>query len=230
MIHAELWKKIKSVDFQTLDPSFPFVDRLASENEWSIRYAKAVIEEYKRFIYLSALSEQQLIPSDEVNQAWLLHLTYTRHYWVDFRKLVGANLHYTPFNPKGVNVDQLSEAYEYTKQMYRDEFHTEPRPQVWPPVSQRFNSKQNFVRVDKRRNLILDKPTKELPRSVARFFVVAAFPLSIMGYAMSQTSGPIASQLSSTGWMIVAGIAITIAIFGCLVWRMEHTAKKLEGG
>lgn len=229
MIHPELWENIKNVDFQTIDTAFPFVERLAQENDWTPAYAKAAIEEYKRFIYLATLSQQELLPSDEINQVWLLHLTYTRHYWVDFRKILGVPLHHNPLDVANSDVSVLAERYAYTKQMYRDEFRKEPHRQIWPSESERFDNKRNFVRVDKSRNLVLDKPTMELPRSVARFFVVAAFPLSVMGYAMAQTSGPIASQLSSTGWMIVAGIAITIAVFGCLVWRLEHNAKQLEG-
>lgn len=228
MIHPELWENIQNVDFQTLDTAFPFVERLARENEWTMSYANAVINEYKRFVYLAALSDQELLPSDEVNQVWVLHLTYTRHYWVDFRKVLGVALHHNPTKIADDTQEKLTQHYAYTKQMYRDEFRAEPHPEIWASESDRFDRKRNFVRVDKSRNLILDKPTMELPRSVARFFVVAAFPLSVMGYAMAQTSGPIASQLSSTGWMIVAGIAITIAIFGCLVWRLEHNAKQLE--
>jgi hypothetical protein len=58
-----------------------FVDRLARENGWSGHHAAAVYQEYLRFLYLAGTSAGPLTPSDAVDQAWHLHLLYSRHYW-----------------------------------------------------------------------------------------------------------------------------------------------------
>ena len=58
-----------------------FARRLARENRWTIEFAKRVVEEYKRFVYLACVSRVPVTPSEDVDQAWHLHLAYTRNYW-----------------------------------------------------------------------------------------------------------------------------------------------------
>ena len=64
--------------------ALPFSERLARENGWPPAYARRVIWEYRRFVYLACLAEGEVTPSDEVDQAWHLHLAYTRDYWLVF--------------------------------------------------------------------------------------------------------------------------------------------------
>src|SRR5687767_6908346 len=94
--HA-LWDRIRH--FQLDDPSiaFPFSKRLARENGWSFDYTLRVIEEYRKFLFLCCVSEKGVTPSDPVDQAWHLHLTYTRSYWVDLcRNTLQKEIHHHP--------------------------------------------------------------------------------------------------------------------------------------
>ncbi|MEZ6192343.1 MAG: hypothetical protein R3C45_13785 [Phycisphaerales bacterium] len=43
-----------------------------------------MVNEYRRFCYLAIAAGHTVTPSDEVDQAWHLHLLYTRDYWEDF--------------------------------------------------------------------------------------------------------------------------------------------------
>ena len=72
-----LWKRIK--EFEIDDPlsAYTFTMRLEIENNWDIEYTLRVIEEYKKFMFLSCTAKHRVCPSDEVDQVWHLHLLYT---------------------------------------------------------------------------------------------------------------------------------------------------------
>ncbi|MEX2389427.1 MAG: hypothetical protein WD534_16240, partial [Phycisphaeraceae bacterium] len=78
-----LWKRIESFDFDdgAQPATLPFVLRLARDNRWTIRFSQRAIEAYRRFAYLAATADEHVTPSDEVDQVWHLHMTYTRSYW-----------------------------------------------------------------------------------------------------------------------------------------------------
>ena len=80
----DLWQRIDAFSFDEPGVSFPFSRRLARENDWSLYFAKRVIIEYKRFCYLAMRAGHPVAPSDEVDQAWHLHLLYSVGYWEEF--------------------------------------------------------------------------------------------------------------------------------------------------
>ena len=75
----------------------PFTARLAREQGWTHVFAGRVVQEYKRFVALAMLSGHPVTPSEEVDQAWHLHLVYTRSYWHGLcRDVLGRDLHHGP--------------------------------------------------------------------------------------------------------------------------------------
>ncbi|GAA4338966.1 hypothetical protein GCM10023149_49350 [Mucilaginibacter gynuensis] len=94
---TSLWQKIQSFQLDQPDADFSFSARLARENGWTAAYTHRVINEYKKFIFLCCVSEQGVTPSDPVDQAWHLHLTVTRSYWIDLcRDTLGSEIHHNP--------------------------------------------------------------------------------------------------------------------------------------
>lgn len=74
-----------------------FVSRLAEENGWTPAYAERVLNEYRRFLFLAVTAGHAVTPSDEVDQAWHLHLAYSRHYWGELcPQILGRPLHHGP--------------------------------------------------------------------------------------------------------------------------------------
>lgn len=228
MIYPELLEKLEGFDFSRVAPERTFLSQLAEENGWSAQFAEQAVLEYKRFMYLSIISTEQLVPSDVVDQVWRLHLGRSRNYWGEFSKLLGRQIHHDYFSRDAHDVSLLTKQYLHTVRLYKDEFAGKPDDAFWPDVADRFGAAHKFVRVSMTDNLVLQKPTWALGRSAGRFAAVALFPLCVMGYAMNQSNAVGEESLSSTGWMMVAGIAIVIATFGCLVWRMEFRPKKPE--
>ncbi len=225
MIHPELWKKIERIEFDSIAVGKTFSEHLASENGWTLSFAQRAVREYKRFAYLSVISDRDLVPSYAVDQVWRLHLTDTRHYWGTFCKILERQLHHLPLGTHVANREKAVSNYKRTQSLYREEFGKEPRLEFWPAPEDPDLFPQNMERVNRSKYLLLQKPTMSLWRSVARFAGVATFPLSVVVYALNKSSDSITGAITSTGWMMVAGIAVVIAVFGCLVWRMEHQTK-----
>lgn len=84
--HGDLWRRLEAFDIDGPQrpgerPAFAFADRLARENGWSLGFAERVVVEYKKFVFLCMTAGHPCTPSEHVDQAWHLHLAYTRSYW-----------------------------------------------------------------------------------------------------------------------------------------------------
>ena len=56
-----------------------------------------MISEYRRFVFLALAAGHPVTPSDQVDQAWHLHLLYTNSYWNRFcGETLGRRLHHGP--------------------------------------------------------------------------------------------------------------------------------------
>ncbi len=170
-----LWKRIEAVEFDRLDATFPFSARLARDNGWTSDFAKRVVEEYRRFCYLACTANHPVTPSDHVDQAWHLHLTYTRHYWGEFRDALGRDLHHGPTKGGQAEDDRFEQQYEATLASYRAEFGEEPPSGIWPEATIRFGDAADLRWVNTRRNWVIPKPKRAL--QAASIAVLAAASL-----------------------------------------------------
>ncbi|UOQ69976.1 glycine-rich domain-containing protein [Hymenobacter cellulosilyticus] len=102
--HSELWSRLEALDLDGAAP-LSFSHRLARDNGWTPDFARRVVLEYKKFVFLAATCGHPVTPSDEVDQAWHQHLIYTRSYWEELcGEILGFALHHGPLRvarPKG---------------------------------------------------------------------------------------------------------------------------------
>jgi hypothetical protein len=117
---------------------------------------QGVIGEYKRFCYLALIAGQKVSPSDAVDQAWHLHLIYSRSYWDDF---CGGVLH-RPFhhNPSRGGPDERNKFrsfYEETLKSYRRIFDVSPPQDIWPSPETRYAEP---MRIDAASCWVMPKP------------------------------------------------------------------------
>ncbi len=77
-----LLKNLDEFRIADTDATFRFYHKLADENNWSRKFSRRVIHEYKKFLYLATV-HGPVTPSKVVDVAWHLHLTYTHSYWID---------------------------------------------------------------------------------------------------------------------------------------------------
>jgi len=112
---------------------FPFSARLAQENGWSREHALRVTREYLRFVYLAMTAGHPVTPSRAVDEAWHLHLTYTRSYWEEMcGRVLGRPLHHEPTRGGAAEEAKFSDWYARTLASYRTAFGEEPPADVWP--------------------------------------------------------------------------------------------------
>lgn len=166
MTAPNLWKQIRDFEFDSGNVQFSFLQRLARENNWSINYTRRVLLEYKKFIYLCAVSKQPITPSDAVDQAWHLHLTYTQSYWEELcQKTLKRNLHHHPTKGGKSEQEKFSGCYDATFEMYVREFHQEPPNDIWLDHDTRFKQ-VHYKRINVANYWMIRKPARHVLGSI----------------------------------------------------------------
>lgn len=150
-----VWQRLSCYQIGPADAAFTFSARLARENGWPLNHAERVIEEYRRFCFLAVTSGQEVTPSDAVDQAWHLHLTYTRDYWEHFcPEVLGSPLHHAPAKGGAQERGRFFEQYAQTLKAYQQVFGSPPAD-IWLAARRRLLDDPKARRVHPRDALIL---------------------------------------------------------------------------
>ena len=151
-----VWRRLERLQFDAPGASQSFTIRLAREQGWSLRYAVRVVDEYRRFLFLAATSGPAC-PSEQVDEAWHLHLCYTRSYWTELcGEVLRQPLHHQPTEGGPAQLEHHRAKYLATLAAYRRQFG-KPPADIWPDVDERFaaTSKRS---IDLQRHIILPRP------------------------------------------------------------------------
>ena len=172
---------IQSFPIDDGNPGLTFATRLARDHRWSRAYARRVIVEYRRFLFLAATAGEPVCPSEEVDAAWHLHLTYTRSYWSRLcGEVLGCPLHHDPTRGGPAEAEKHRRMYERTRCVYRDVFGEEPPADIWPRPDIRFGTDLGHRVVNTSRNWVV--PKAPVWRAAAQL-TAACFALTVMGCA-----------------------------------------------
>jgi len=155
----QLWDKIQQYALDAVDASFPFSARLMRENGWTKEYTLEVIEEYKKFMFLVAVSGHPVSPADPVDQVWHLHLIYTKSYWDDFcYGILGTPVHHNPTKGGKSERQKHVKTYDQTAESYQRYFGTSQPAHIWVNTKDLFKE-IHYKRVNMHRNWVIAKPT-----------------------------------------------------------------------
>jgi hypothetical protein len=77
--HAIIWKNLSKMEIDDRFGTEQFLKILAEQQGWSANFARLVLQEYKKFVFLARISKFGVVPSHAVDMAWHLHLQHTRH-------------------------------------------------------------------------------------------------------------------------------------------------------
>ncbi|MEZ4362657.1 MAG: hypothetical protein R3B48_20870 [Kofleriaceae bacterium] len=156
-------------------PAWSFAQRLAHEQGWTARTAERALREYKRFLALVCLAGHPVCPSEQVDQVWHQHLTYTRSYWTRLcGEVLGREVHHAPTRGGPAEDAKHREMYRQTLASYRRIFGEEPPAELWPPEAQRFGADLHTVRVNAVTHWILDKRTGRAAAWISLALILAA--------------------------------------------------------
>lgn len=171
MKNENLYEQLKRFEFPE-----SFLPRLCRENGWTAGKGVAVLEEYRKFVYLAMVSPEPVTPPLAVDQAWHLHLIYTRSYWEELcGKVLPKPLHHGPTEGGPDEDEKFMSWYERTRQTYFAEFGELPPLQVWPRGEERFDSSQRLRFLDTSRFWIIPKQAASvvLPSVIPLAFAVS---------------------------------------------------------
>ncbi|RYX81767.1 TIGR04222 domain-containing membrane protein [bacterium] len=156
--HSELWSKLEALDLDG-NAQLPFSLRLARDNGWAPEFARRVVDEYKKFVFLAATAGHPVSPPEEVDQAWHLHLMYTHSYWDELcGEILGFALHHGPTRGGASESAKFGNWYAKTLESYEKAFEEAPPSEIWPDASTRFSEAGQYRRVDIKRAWVVRKP------------------------------------------------------------------------
>jgi hypothetical protein len=165
----ELYQRIERFSIDCGTEALTFAARLARENAWSPVFAARVIDEYKRFVFLAMVAGHPVTPSDQVDQVWHLHLTYTRSYWERLcGEVLQRPLHHGPRQGGPEEASKFEDWYRNTLESYQRLFEKPPPADIWPESSLRFGDDLHSQRINTKRNWLLRRPRFLSAGSVAR--------------------------------------------------------------
>jgi hypothetical protein len=169
-----VWLALSRYSIGPEDTALSFADRLARENGWRAAHAARVIEEYKRFAFLAVTAGHEVTPSDAVDQAWHLHLTYSRDYWERFcPEILGCPLHHGPTAGGAGERQRHFEQYGATLKAYEAAFGAPPPADIWPSAARLLIDAPRARRIHPRDVLIIPRPLVWALAAVAAAFVLA---------------------------------------------------------
>jgi len=195
----ELWSRLKAFEFDPPGAEQTFAGRLAAECGWSRARAAAVVHEYRRFLLLAASAGHPVTPSEEVDQAWHLHLAYTRSYWEDLcGRVLGAALHHGPTRGGAAEDAKYRDWYERTLESYARVFGAPPPPEVWPEAERRFAPGTRFRHIDTRAHWLVPRAHAATSAAVALVLVAASCAVGS------------ASRSAAPGLLFLAGLGLVL--------------------
>ena len=166
-----LLERIEAFELDDPKAQLPFTSRLAKEQGWSHAFAGQVVVEYKRLVALGMVAGHPVSPSETVDQAWHLHLVYTKSYWHDLcRDVLGQEFHHFPTTGGREEGSKFDDWYARTLESYQRFFGTAPPATIWPSPEQRKKESGGSGRwIDGSKSIALPFPSWLRPARWIRF-------------------------------------------------------------
>lgn len=169
-----VWTALSRYEIGPANAALSFATRLARENGWTRAEAERVIGEYKRFCFLAATADHVVTPSDAVDQAWHLHLTYSRDYWERFcPEVLGRPLHHGPTAGGAAEGHRHFDQYAATLASYEQAFGAAPPADIWPDAAQLLIESPRARRVHPRDAIIIPRRTLRHVLQIAAAIAIA---------------------------------------------------------
>lgn len=188
---AALWNRIQAYSPDDPASALPFSARLARDQQWTRGFALRVVEEYKRFAFLCIAAGHPCTPSPTVDEAWHLHLLYSRNYWETFcRDVLQSRLHHEPTRGGPEERAKHTDWYQRTLTSYRAHFG-EPPGDIWPETATVPSAKTLPSSVQSDTHWILRKPAwwRSGNRDAAVLFATGGLALAAAGCSAEGMTG-----------------------------------------
>jgi uncharacterized protein (TIGR04222 family) len=186
---VELYQRIQEFSLDEPESQLSFSKRLAKDNGWSLSYTQRAIAEYKKFVFLAVVTGHPVTPSDQIDQVWHLHLSYTRSYWQNFcPNILQMNLHHNPTRGGLAEGLKFEDWYSKTLDSYQQFFGMPPND-IWSAPNDRFSKDLNFVRINTEKNWVIPKFSAKHLRKLHHKHVIICFLLFITSISVASCQG-----------------------------------------
>lgn len=209
----QLWRELAAFAFDADAAKKPFSARLATEAGWSQEFTTRVLEEYRRFLFLSCVAGHVVCPSESVDAAWHQHLTYSRSYWIDLcQQTLQRPLHHDPTTGGPAESRHHWDLYQQTLASYRRIFGEEPPRDIWPLPFERFDPCSQVRLVETRDHWVIAKPTWWPWQSLCRRQLAwGLLPLAAIGLGPLDWNGP--AFLTLFAVLFVVAVIVAMVLF-----------------
>lgn len=115
---------------------------LKKHPEWTEEYVRTLISQYKRFLHLAANSEEECVPTKDVDEVWHEHILFTKDYFERWSSFLGKVVHHNP--EKFGEYKDYSSAFEKTqtslKELTKKPIVSKKKKSVVKPAVSKSNS------------------------------------------------------------------------------------------
>ena len=120
-----------------------FVQNLMKEQLIGFNTANRWLLEYRKYLVLAYFIDKMISPSEQVDQVWHLHMTYTQHYRATYQTLIERDFKHAPSSGGSSEGKKFEDIYLETLKFYKAMFLICPPDDVWETPQQRFEMR-NF--------------------------------------------------------------------------------------
>lgn len=147
----QLWEQVLAFNVEEYQFNYGFALRLATENGWSFHFTATAITEYKKFMFLAAISEEMIAPAEIIDTVWHLHLIYTDSY-ASFCTVLGKDIKHIPSRKEVAERGRFEAARVWTQTLYENNFGPMPDA-IWKydsmyallPLRRSLFSREQFI-------------------------------------------------------------------------------------
>ncbi|HEX6429775.1 MAG TPA: hypothetical protein VF008_18910 [Niastella sp.] len=180
--HSSLWIAIQQFPLDDPNAEITFSHKLSAKQNWSPTFTERVVEEYRKFIFLCCISPNGASPSQAVDEAWHLHLTYTKSYWIDLCKnTLNKDIHHHPSQGGDEEDHKHRDWYSETLINYQSVFGSLPPDDIWPPPREIESHLPEPAWVVQNQNIALVIMLLTLPLIVSAYLHRVLFPFALTG-------------------------------------------------
>jgi len=216
-----VWNKLRTYPFDEPSSVLSFSKRLQRENGWDESYTQRVLEEYLRFMFLTRFAGHSVTPSDQVDQAWHLHLLYSDEYFNNFcPNYLGEVIHHGPTRGGTKENSKYRSWYSKTLFTYKQIFGESPPKDIWPGSSERFQDAAAFRRVNMAETVPFKR--RRLDVLVTVLLVTLAYTITSLSFDYGEGAEP--------PLVFTLVLFSLLGLFGLLAYRWYRDRKGYTSG
>ena len=124
-----LWLKLNLMNAEGLQAFAPVMQTMQQHMGSNAEMGQQVIEEYRKFLFLSMRAGHQVIPPGVINDVWMMHMQTAQNYWENLGKMITERPVVQGVDAK--NIASMADTWAATLKSYELIFGAKPPAEIW---------------------------------------------------------------------------------------------------